>query len=79
MEQFYSYVLSFYGPDGIYNMGATLDEVMEATEKYLQNPETKFCGDSFDRENVRDIMMNDYGLEFTVPAIKLAHQTPIVP
>jgi hypothetical protein len=79
MEQFYSYVLSFYGKNGIYDMGATLDEVMEATAKYLQASETKFEGDSFDREHVRDIMMNDYGLEFTVPQIKLAHQTPIVP
>jgi hypothetical protein len=76
MEQFYSYVLSFYGKNGIYDMGATLDEVMEATAKYLQQPETMFAGDSFDREHVRDIMMQDYGLVFTVPQIKLAHQTP---
>jgi hypothetical protein len=62
LEQFYSYVISFYGPDGIYPIGATMDMVMEATEKYLQAPETDFCGDSFDREHVRDIMLNDYGL-----------------
>jgi hypothetical protein len=24
-------------------------------------------------------MIRDYGLEFTVPKIKLAHQTPIIP
>lgn len=62
LEQFYSYVLSFYGSDGIYPIGATMDMVMEATEKYLREPETKFCGDSFDREHIRDIMLNDYGL-----------------
>jgi hypothetical protein len=78
MEQFYSYVLSFYGKNGIYDMGATLDEVMEATAKYLKESSIPFDGDSIDRENVRDIMMNDYGLEFTVPEIKVAHQTPIV-
>jgi hypothetical protein len=61
-EEFYDYVLSFYGPDGIYPIGATLDMVMEATEKYLQQPETIFEGDSFDREHVRDIMLRDYGL-----------------
>jgi hypothetical protein len=76
MEQFYSYVLSFYGKDGIYDMDATLDEVMEATAKYLQQPETMFEGDSFDREHVRDIMIRDYGLKFTVPAIELAHKIP---
>ena len=79
MTDFYDYVLSFYGEGGIYDMGATLDEVMEATAKYLKNPETRFEGDSFDREMVRDIMIRDYGLEFTVPKIKLAHQTPIIP
>jgi hypothetical protein len=61
-EEFYDYVLSFYGSEGIYRIGATMDMVMEATEKYLQLPETKFFGDSFDREHVRDIMIRDYGL-----------------
>jgi len=61
-EKFYDYVLSFYGPDGIYKIGATMDMVMEATQKYLKAPETDFCGDSLDREHVRDIMLRDYGL-----------------
>ncbi len=56
-------------------MGATLDQVMEATAKYIKESDIPFEGDSIDRENVRDIMMNDYGLEFTVPQIKLAHQS----
>ena len=62
MKDFYDYVLSFYGPDGIYPIGATLDMVMEATAKYLQKDGTDFCGDSFDREHIRDIMLRDYGL-----------------
>jgi hypothetical protein len=72
-ERFYSYVMSFYGPDEIYDMNCTLDMVMEATEKYLSLPDTRFDGDSFDRENVRDIMMNDYGLKFLNVKIKRAH------
>jgi hypothetical protein len=36
--------------------------VMEATEKYI-NSGANFYGDSFDREHVRDIMINDYGLK----------------
>jgi hypothetical protein len=61
MEEFYDYVLSFYGDDGIYKIGATRDMVMEATQKYI-NSGADFTGDSFDREHVRDIMLNDYGL-----------------
>jgi hypothetical protein len=61
MESFYDYVLSFYGDDGIYKIGATRDMVMEATQKYISSG-ADFAGDSFDREHVRDIMLNDYGL-----------------
>jgi hypothetical protein len=61
MEGFYDYVLSFYGENGIYKIGTTLDMVMEATQKYISSG-ADFCGDSFDREHVRDIMLNDYGL-----------------
>jgi hypothetical protein len=63
MSDFYHYVLSFYGENGIYNMGATLDMVMEATKKYI-NSSDEFCGDSFDREHVRDIMIDTYQLQF---------------
>ena len=62
LSDFYHYVLSFYGENGIYKMGATLDMVMEATQKYI-NSSDEFYGDSFDREHVRDIMINDYGLK----------------
>ena len=62
MTEFYDYVLSFYGENGIYPIGATLDMVMEATAKYLKQSDTNFCGDSFDREHIRDIMLRDYGL-----------------
>ena len=61
MEEFYDYVLAFYGENGIYKIGATRDMVMEATQKYISSG-ADFTGDSFDREHVRDIMLNDYGL-----------------
>ena len=45
--------------------------VIEATAKYLKEGSIPFDGDSVDRENVRDIMMRDYGL---VPLEELAHK-----
>jgi hypothetical protein len=63
LSDFYHYVLSFYGENGIYKMGATLDMVMEATQKYI-NSSDEFYGDSFDREHVRDIMIDTYQLQF---------------
>jgi pantothenate kinase len=62
MNLFYSYVFKYYGPEGIYPMGATMDQIMEATAKYLKTENVDFCGDSYDREMVRDIMVNDYAL-----------------
>lgn len=63
LDDFHTYVLSFYGDRGIYPMQASEDMVMEATQKYI-NSGADFCGDSIDRENIRDIMIRDYGLEF---------------
>ena len=63
LEDFHTYVLSFYGQDGIYPMEATEDMVAEATQKYI-NSGADFCADSFDREHIRDIMIRDYGLKF---------------
>jgi len=66
IEGFYEYVLSFYGnKDAIYPMGATLEQVKAATTKLINNnPSPEFDGDSFDRERVRDIMIQDYNLIF---------------
>ena len=65
MQEFYDYVLSFYGDDGIYPMGATLKVVKQATTthiKILKLKGEKFCGDSVDREVVRDLMIQKYKL-----------------
>ena len=61
MMEFIRYVKSFYGPGGIYDMGATDDDIIEATFKYITDG-ADFCGDSFDRESVRDIMISEFGL-----------------
>jgi hypothetical protein len=65
MTEFYDYVLSFYGPGGIYPMGATPDLVECATSDLVQILQIKgqeFCGDSFDRELVRDLLIDKYKL-----------------
>ncbi len=66
--EFINYVLSFYGPGGIYDMGATADMILEATQKYITEG-ADFCGDSIDRELIRDIMIRDYGLTFELVPI----------
>lgn len=66
MTEFYDYVLSFYGPGGIYPMGATLDLVERATNdlvQILQIKDQEFCGDSVDRELVRDLLIEKYKLQ----------------
>lgn len=65
MTEFYDYVLSFYGPDGIYPMDANLTLVQKATNDLLQILQIKdqeFCGDSVDRELVRDLLIDKYKL-----------------
>lgn len=60
MKEFVDYVLSFYGTGGIYDMGATREEIIKAVnvrltcELYSLMP---FDGDSIDREAVRDIIL----------------------
>ncbi len=60
-QDFIYYVLSFYGPGGIYDYKFSLDEVEQATEQYIAKPGTKFEGDSLDRELVRDIVFANRG------------------
>jgi hypothetical protein len=61
--KFVNYVMSFYGPGGIYDMGATYDMIVDATIQYLTTPDTKWGdGDSYDREQVRDMLIDRFGL-----------------
>jgi hypothetical protein len=58
---FINYMMDFYGPRGVYpQLDFTATEVMAALRIYLRtNPE--FCGDSIDRERVRDIVLEQRG------------------
>ena len=58
-ETFVEYILDFYGKGGIYDFGATRDDVLLALGMRLQSatPEFPFDGDSIDRELVRDFML----------------------
>jgi hypothetical protein len=58
MEEFYSYVLDFYGPNGIYDIGATEEEVKKATEVVKNEVGDDFEGDTVDREKVRDVILD---------------------
>jgi hypothetical protein len=61
--EFINYVRSFYGPGGIYDMGATYDMIVDATIQYLTTEGICWCdGDSTDREMVRDILIERFGL-----------------
>ena len=61
IEWFYNYCLEFYGGGGIYDMGATKDEIVNATTLRLlsltERTKVPFDGDTVDRELVRDIML----------------------
>ena len=59
-NQWIEYVLDFYGKNGIYDMGATKEQVVDATNLLIKQIGTKFEADSFDRERVRDIMIERY-------------------
>jgi len=61
MNDFIEYVMSFYGPGGIYDMGSTIEEVKAAIVVRLENTEFPFDGDSVDREMICDIILEMRG------------------
>ena len=65
MNEFVDYVLDFYGVAGIYPMGVTRDDVLLATGiRIEQRKDIEFQGDSFDREYVRDILIERLGYKW---------------
>ncbi len=65
-NEFIEYVLSFYGPNGLYDQGRTKEQIAYATCVYLDacavDPMLNWGnGDSLDRERVRDYMNDIYG------------------
>jgi hypothetical protein len=65
LEKFVDYCYEFYGPEGIYPMGATRDVITDATlqlmKQYTEQSEYEFVGDSIDREFVRDFLIDNMG------------------
>ena len=60
--EFVKYVLSFYGVGGLYDFGAVAEDVEKALDIRLErHKDVWFDGDSFDREIVRDIMLEFRG------------------
>jgi hypothetical protein len=64
-KNFTKYMLDFYGtgPEAIYQYGFTVEQIEAATKLYktqLMSREQEFCGDSVDREYVRDIVLEIY-------------------
>ena len=57
LEPFVDYCLSFYGEDGLYDMGATKDQVTAATLHHLHTTEHEFMGDSFDLLVSKDVWL----------------------
>jgi hypothetical protein len=67
MDEFYTYVLSFYGPYGLYPMGVTLGDVKAATKIHKERTRITFVGDSYDREAVRDILIAMFNYKWPEP------------
>lgn len=68
LAPFIDYCHEFYGDGGIYDMGASYDQLYQATGIYLSDTEHPFEGDSFDREQVRAILESRFGLsEIDIP------------
>jgi hypothetical protein len=55
--EFVDYVYQFYGPDGLYPMNTTMDQINEVVEQ-LKKESHNFAWDSIDRELVRDILID---------------------
>lgn len=68
VNDFTHYCYDFYGDGGLYDMGATREQIMEALWEYVEelrkDTDRVFWGDSVDRENVRDILMRMFNLEW---------------
>ena len=51
VSEFVSYMLDFYGPNGVYDIGMTEAEVREAMPiRLLERADLEFDGDTIDRE-----------------------------
>ncbi len=56
LRKFVDYTMDFYGPQGLYPMGMTPDEIQKAVRLMDLFGNFDLEGDSVDRERVRDIV-----------------------
>jgi len=62
MKEFVKYMLDFYGVGGIYDIGASNEEILVATGIRIErHKDIEFEGDSLDREKIRDIILEVRG------------------
>ena len=68
LVEFITYVDDFYNAkSGIYPINGMTDKmVLNAVKKYIATNAKSFCGDSLDRERVRDIILADNNLVWGV-------------
>jgi hypothetical protein len=69
INEFIDYVMSFYGPGELYPIqGINRTIVRKATNDVMRIAKIHghaFCGDSVDREQVRDLLIDKYNLSFS--------------
>jgi hypothetical protein len=64
---FIAYVGEFYSEGGIYDMGASAGQIADAMEILIERfGWESIAFDSVDRERIRDILIEDFGLVFPV-------------
>ena len=62
---FLAYVGDFYAEGGLYDMGATSRQILDAFDIYANRVGYENLAlDSVDREGVRDVMIEQFGLVF---------------
>ena len=68
LSDFLAYVDSFYNEkSGLYPIkGMTNSMVINAVKKNIEKVGQEFCADSFDREKIRDIILEDNNLKWGV-------------
>jgi hypothetical protein len=63
INYFIQYCFDFYGKDGVWPLGATENQIAKALCIHLaDDSRPEFCGDTVDRERVRDILMEQFKL-----------------
>lgn len=66
---FLAYVGDFYADGGLYDMGATSRQIVDAFDIYAKRVGYENLAlDSVDREGVRDVMIELFGLKFPYEA-----------